>query len=157
MSRCQRGLSLIEVLVALVIFSIGLLGVAGLQAYSLKVNNIAESRTKATILSDYIIERMRINDGQLPSYRISFDDCVAAVSDTSSGNSGASALTDKREWCQRIDRELRDASGRIQYSGGVARVTIRWNEQRAGVAPGDGSGSSVEQQELVVRARLSNG
>lgn len=64
----MRGFTLIEVLITLVIFSIGLLSVAGLQTISKKANFDALQRTTASMLAHDIIERMRANARQLQIY-----------------------------------------------------------------------------------------
>lgn len=64
----QRGLTMIEVLVALVILSVGVLGVAGLQGISKRTNHQALQRTLATHLADEIIERIRANPTAAASY-----------------------------------------------------------------------------------------
>ncbi len=64
----NRGFTLIEVLITLVVFAIGLLTVAGLQAVSKKANYDALQRTTATLLAHDIIERMRANATQLDEY-----------------------------------------------------------------------------------------
>lgn len=60
-NRASGGFTLIEIMVALLIFSIGLLGLAMLQATSLKFNNDSYMRTQATILAYDLIDRMRAN------------------------------------------------------------------------------------------------
>lgn len=55
------GFSLVEVLVALVVLTIGLLGMAGLQGYSISGSYNAHLRTQATALAQDIIDRMRAN------------------------------------------------------------------------------------------------
>src|SRR5690606_37489064 len=55
------GFTLIEVLVALIVLSIGLLGLAALQIQSIKHNTDAYFRTQATLLAYDIIDRMRAN------------------------------------------------------------------------------------------------
>ena len=64
----QSGFSLLEVLVALLILSIGLLGIAGLQVTSKRSNFEALQRTTATMLANDILERIRGNPGQLSLY-----------------------------------------------------------------------------------------
>lgn len=60
-SRCQRGASLIEVLVSMVILAIGILGISALQTNSMKSNQSSYMRTQAILHSEDIVERMRSN------------------------------------------------------------------------------------------------
>ncbi len=57
----QRGFSLIEVLITLLILSIGLLGFAGLQVQSLQASNDSYLRDRATHLAGDIIHQIRAN------------------------------------------------------------------------------------------------
>lgn len=59
--RKQRGFSLIEALITLFVFAIGILTVAGLQLISKKANFDAAQRTTASMLANDIAERMRGN------------------------------------------------------------------------------------------------
>jgi len=68
MPRQQLGFSLLEVMVAVFVLSIGLLGVAGLQHTSKRSNFEAVQRSTATMLAEDIIERIRSNAGQLTVY-----------------------------------------------------------------------------------------
>ena len=56
-----RGATLLEVMIAIVIMAIGLLGLAGLQTAGISTNSNAERRTQATIIANDFIERMRAN------------------------------------------------------------------------------------------------
>lgn len=65
----QQGYGLIEVMVALFVLSIGLLGVAGLQLQGIRGGYTATLRTQAVMQTVEIIERMRanppaVNDGR---------------------------------------------------------------------------------------------
>lgn len=55
------GFTLVEVMVTVVVVSIGLLGLAGLQISGLRANMSSEARSKATLMANDIIERMRAN------------------------------------------------------------------------------------------------
>ena len=56
-----KGATLIEILVALLILSLGLLGMAGLQARAVKGNHSAMQRTQAVMMSYYILDAMRVD------------------------------------------------------------------------------------------------
>ena len=59
--RACRGFTLIEILIALVIFSIGLLGLAGMQMRGSEGTNMAYFRSQATMLANDMAERMHAN------------------------------------------------------------------------------------------------
>lgn len=59
--RRQGGFSMIEVLVTLLIISLALLGTAGLQAYSMRLNQGSQFRTQAVFLVADLAERMEAN------------------------------------------------------------------------------------------------
>jgi len=64
----QKGFSLIEALVAFLILSIGMLGIASLQTMSLKSGHTAALRTVAVLKVDEILESIRSNTTALASY-----------------------------------------------------------------------------------------
>lgn len=59
--KTSAGATLIEVMIALVIMSIGLLGLASLQLTGISSNSNSEKRTQASIVANDLIERMRAN------------------------------------------------------------------------------------------------
>lgn len=59
--RLNAGFTLIEVMIAIVIFSIGLLGVAAMQFVGLRDSNRSNDRSVATVLAYDIIDRIRAN------------------------------------------------------------------------------------------------
>ncbi|MEH6492133.1 type IV pilus modification protein PilV [Halopseudomonas sp.] len=66
--RAQRGIGMLEVLIALLILVIGVLGFAGLQLVALKNTGEASHRAHATLIAQDAIERFQSNPGQLPFY-----------------------------------------------------------------------------------------
>lgn len=87
--QSQAGATLIEILIALLILSLGLLGMAGLQARALKGNHSAAQRSQAVIMSYYILEAMRVdaskakaldyNTGNVDAYGVIDAVCNPAV------------------------------------------------------------------------------
>jgi len=57
----EDGFTMVEVLVALLVLSVGLLGLAMLQATGLRYNNDSYMRSQATILAYDLIDRIRAN------------------------------------------------------------------------------------------------
>ena len=81
----ERGMTLIEVLLAIVIFAIGLLGVAALQVAGLRYTKGSQNRSLAIIQAENITERMRANtaavaDGKYvtPDVSETLPDCLTA-------------------------------------------------------------------------------
>ncbi len=66
--RRMTGVGLIEVLVTLVVFSLGMLSLAALQGVAKKANFDALQRTNASLMAYDLLERMRSNNQALTSY-----------------------------------------------------------------------------------------
>lgn len=64
----QQGFSLLELLVSLVIFSIGLLGIAGLQVVSKQASYEGQQRTIASQVANGMLEDMRTNGSGIGVY-----------------------------------------------------------------------------------------
>ena len=64
----QHGFSLIEMLVALVVFSVGLLAIAGMQTMSKQANFEALQRTAASQIAYGLLEDMRVNGDAIATY-----------------------------------------------------------------------------------------
>ena len=76
----QRGFSLLEVLVALVVLSVGLLGLAAMQAEGLRGSSNAQMRHQAARLVGDIVDRMRANQAGVAT-----DDYAIATGASASG------------------------------------------------------------------------
>ena len=116
---------MIEVLIALVVTSVGLLGLAALQATSLKVNHGAYLRAQATLLAHEMADRMRANRLAATSgdYDLTFEQ-------TPTG-SGTVAKADLVDWHATLARELPGGDGFIDVAAnGLALVRVQWNDAR---------------------------
>ncbi|MFP5419490.1 MAG: type IV pilus modification protein PilV [Gammaproteobacteria bacterium] len=137
----QHGFSLLEALIALVIVSIGLLGVAGIIANSLRVNQGAQIRSQASWLAHDIIDSMRANRAHAQEGKYDLDDCESA------GGAGEAVVDgDLEAWCASLSTTLPGGTGAVATSAaGVVTVTIQWDDTRAG--------GSADQQ-FVMETRL---
>lgn len=117
--RRQLGFNLIEVMIALVIISVGLLGLAGLQVSSLQQNQSAYYRSQATLFAYDIADRMRANMGEVDagSYFIASaaanTDCVNFTGAATGCDPDEMAAHDIGEWQDAIDAELPLGGGRV--------------------------------------------
>lgn len=125
-STVSRGFSLIEVLIAILILSVGLMGNAGLVAASLKNSNSAYYRSQASVLAADILDRMRAN---LPNDRTLRLTEAAYYIVTVNGNCGGSGLanTECTEWRQSIAATLPAGTGAVSVSNtGLTTIIIQW-------------------------------
>lgn len=66
----HKGFTLIEVLVALFIITVGLLGVAGLQTQAMRSGNLSSQRLAAVMKVQELAERIRLNSAAVNSYNV---------------------------------------------------------------------------------------
>jgi type IV pilus assembly protein PilV len=125
----SRGLTLVEILIALLILSVGLLGLAGLQTMSLKFNTSAYYRTQATQLAYDFADRMRANrQAALANmYTIDFQDpppaCGAAVGD------GTVLQDDIAAWRNALACRIPQSTGRVVRNGANEfTITVQWTD-----------------------------
>src|SRR3974390_2387698 len=105
----SRGFTLVEVLVALVVLAIGLLGIAKLMLFSSHSNDSAYLRSQATALANEILDNMRAN--RAAAINGSYDTAAAtapAVPGTLCEAAGACtapqvALYDVYKWKRRLN------------------------------------------------------
>jgi type IV pilus assembly protein PilV len=130
----SRGSALIEVLIALVVFSLGMLGLAGLQTLSLQFNTSAYYRTQATALAYGLADRMRANrqDALDGLYAAALADPPPACA--ANAGPGGSAAQDIATWRNALACQLPDGNGAIAANGTAFTVTVQWDDSH-GVLP----------------------
>lgn len=132
--RTPRGFSLLEVLIAVLIFSLGLLGMAALMVVSVKTNQSAYVRTQATFVAESMANRMRGNLGEILAYSGSYtagggsNPCAATACNTAQ-------IVTRDLWLfrQQMAEFLPASTATIRCDG-----TMLGNVMQAGASPFDG-------------------
>ena len=132
----QQGLTMIEVLVAILIVSIALIGTAALQMNAMKMNESSQFRNQAVFLSSDLIERMEANKTNLQSYFVSATNCPTsppAPSDncnTAVCTSSDLVAYDLAQWENSVASTLPGCSWKVFVEGRTATITLTWQEKR---------------------------
>ncbi|MEI7970290.1 MAG: prepilin-type N-terminal cleavage/methylation domain-containing protein [Betaproteobacteria bacterium] len=115
--RLEEGVSLVEVLVALLLLSVGLVGVLGLQARAVRIAGDAENMTRAVLLANEASSTMWVSrTASLPAATVTA--WQNRVADATGGG-------------------LRDGTGAIAVAGNTATITITWRSSAPGVTGTD--------------------
>ncbi|RDS85689.1 type IV pilus modification protein PilV [Dyella psychrodurans] len=150
--RYEAGVGLIEVLVAVLVLSIGFLAIAALQARALATNNSAMERSMATVASYSILDSMRADIAN--AVNGSYNGTVTANACPAKGTTLATSQL--HEWCT---YELAPLGSTASTTGTVAcaaaagtnsaycTVTIQFDDSHGG-----DSGNNAQQ--VVTQAML---
>ncbi len=156
----QRGVSLIEVLVAVLIMGVGLLGIAAMQATALRNSQSALERSQAVIQSYAILDAMRANRAAAigGAYNLGAMTCAAPAT-------GTLAQTDLNQWITSLKRAMSGVTGAATdtttcgrvacAAGGVCTVTVQWDDSRAtNSRASNASGASQTDRSVVTSVVL---
>lgn len=137
--RRGRGFSLIEVMVAVFVLSIGLLGMAALMASSLRNNQSADHRSQAVNLAYDALEMMRANVNNTtrydsPGFSSATAACPAAEVPFAYGV-GELYSQDRRYWQRKVCQKLPNGRGRVRIgediaAGFTAQIDVCWTDNR---------------------------
>ena len=139
----QRGVTMVEALVALVVLSVGMLGIAGLYVSSLRAERTAQLRTYAIALVNDMIDRIRANAQARSAYNLATAtpavmNCIAAATPTPCKTEDLAA-EDLKVWTDAAKAFLPGGKGTVVYTAAASTglpdtyaITVQWTE------PGDG-------------------
>lgn len=140
--RHARGAGLIEVLIAILVLAVGVLGVAATQLTSLRNSQSAYERSQAVAQAYAILDAMRANRNEALIER--YDIPLTC----NPPEPGGLVANDLRHWITSMqsDRVLGvTACGAIDCRGDECTVTVQWNDERAG---------GLRQQQVRIETRL---
>ena len=143
--RTQAGVSMIEVLIAVLIMGIGLLGMAAMQTTALRNSQSALERSQAAMHSYALLDTMRANVDQarIGAYNLNTWTCTAPAPD------GTLATQDLINWFGAVQQQMAlgdSTCARVVCGTLDCRIDVQWNDSR-------GTGGE-EQQTFTTETRL---
>lgn len=132
----QSGAGLIEVLVAVLVLGVGLLGIAAMQATALKNSQSSLERSQAVIQTYAILDAMRANRdvALIGGYNLSSMTCNPP-------DAGDLAATDLHNWINSLHANLGEGScGQIACNSENCTIIVQWDDSR---------GAAGEEEEKV--------
>lgn len=130
-NKQQRGFSLVEVLIALIIMSVGMLGIAGLYVHSMQAGRTSMFRHHAVTLAGDIADRIRANPRAAGVYAggPANNNCVDGGVDCAPDEM---AQNDIFVWQQQAQDTLPSGQVFIVFDNGpippTYEITVQWNE-----------------------------
>lgn len=137
--RHMDGVGLIEVLIAVVVLSFGMLGMAALQATSLRNSQSALERSEAVVQTYAILDAMRANldVARINGYNLAALTCTVPNAGDGSGPT-ALAASDLHDWIVGLHATLGDnACGKVTCGSTSCEITVQWDDSRGTHAAGD--------------------
>lgn len=139
-ARRARGFSLVEALVALVVLSVGMLGIAGLYLESLRSGRVTILRSQAVTLASDLADRIRANRLGGAGYTHAVADEPATVGNCLDAAGACTpaqmAETDKAQWVAAVAAALPGGAGEVEVDAATApdtyTITITWVEPGIG-------------------------
>jgi type IV pilus assembly protein PilV len=122
----QTGFGLIEVLISLLIVSIGLLGIAALQATAVRNVGSSMERSQAVIQTYSYMDFLRANRAQAVISNLDLPMTCDPVN-------LAGSLVEQRKWITQLhDTVGPESCGQVEcLGGGKCTITVQWDDSRA--------------------------
>lgn len=126
----QAGFTLVESMVALLVISVGMIGIAALNTQGLGAGRTAQFRARAVNLAADMAERIRANRRGLAAY------AAAGEADDCDGGAycvpASVAAQDLVEWARIVTAALPEGEGVVRFDGSTRPpsfvIELGWNE-----------------------------
>jgi type IV pilus assembly protein PilV len=143
----QQGFSMLEVLIAVLVFSLGMMGLAGLLIFAIQSNHVAYLRTQATFLAHSMADRMGANPAGVWAGDYNIGAILApgaGITTTCSGgcNPAELATHDIQAWSQQLNTFLPNAKAKI--SCGTGGLTYLPNATQQDMRPPYGGSCTMQ-------------
>lgn len=112
-AKQQKGMLLVEAMVSVLLFSIGILALVGLQASMTRNVTEAKLRGEASFLANELIGQMWVDQGNLSRYAIDADGCV-------------DGLTACSNWLSKVGLLLPGGDAVVTVNGSLVNIAVTW-------------------------------
>lgn len=135
--RAQSGSSLLEVMIAVLVLAIGMLGMAALQSVTLRNSNSSSGRSQAVVQTYSLFDMLRLDRAraQAGAFNVSDWKCSAGAAASADDKTDYSVFN---AWLGQVQTNLGDpgACGQLNCDADKCTVGIRWDDSRpTGAAP----------------------
>lgn len=116
----ESGIALIEALISVLLLSLGILGLIGLQG-SMSANlTDAKYRAEASFLANQLLGQMWIDQTNLAKYAISGSSCTQTYNQCS-------------DWLTKVGKELPGGGASVTLNGTAVTITVTWRTPGVGL------------------------
>lgn len=134
----QGGFSLIEVLIAILVLGVGLLGFALMQTMNVRFVQSANYRTQATNLTYEMLDQLRVNRKMAPVYVGDYTATTSSKNCLPPTGKDISKDAFTLDWRCRLGKALGDgATGKVTRNGDQYSVSVSWGDERWNADAGD--------------------
>lgn len=123
---------MVEILITVVIFGVGVLGVAGLNLSGQKTNQKAYQNLLATWKAQELVEMIRANPANVGSFLKTYTDVPSSGSDCAANSCSSTAIAsyDLKTWYDSLDDGLPQTTmGAVYSAGGDYVVYVIWDNR----------------------------
>ncbi len=167
--KAQSGLSLLEILITILIITIGSLGMASLQLTGLKYSSGSNTRTQASLLATSMMDRIRANKQYAidtgNKYKLaSFENNSSASKDCHVSECTAKEIAefDVSKWLSNISRLIPSGKGKIEINNSTTtpiettmKISIQWRQaMNHEINPGSSSTLESELKSITYQSAI---
>ncbi len=130
--RSQRGMTLVEAMIALLVISVGLLGIASLQLTAMNQNTSSLNHSQAVWYAYNMSDRIRANMPEYDNYDgIDTDNSYSQNCNSSRCSAAQLRVADAEEWANMIG-SLPGGRGMIDNGNDGLEITVMWDDDGTG-------------------------
>lgn len=155
----EQGVGLIEVLVAVLILTVGILGLIGLQTRSLQLSQESLLQSQALMMAYEMTDRIRANKSNADNYAVMYGENVTATKNCTTGDCDPDqlALYELSDWKTSVVANLPSGDARVVCDTTGVRpfytISVRFQDTKLSQALSGGTGAA-QLREVSIRTEI---